>query len=163
MGKPEESEPVRLIREAANDLDPPAPAETGGLKQKDNPESLPHFSEVDLRRVEGVGATGNPLYRLNKPLIWWGNITIPAGFMTDLASGPVRSDDYTPAYIIHDHLCQKARKKLTVDWQGRKKLFTMKMADDTFYDALLDAGCPKLKAWTYWAYVRARHIALGEG
>ncbi len=29
--------------------------------------------------------------------------------------------------------------------------------------ALLDVGCPKLKAWTYWAYVRARHIALGEG
>jgi hypothetical protein len=184
MGKPEESEPVRLIREAANDLDPPAPAETGGLKQKDNPESLPHFSEVDLRRVEGVGITGNPLYRLNKPLEWYGEtftqtwiglpivglwvkLTVPVNFKTDLASVPgwtgFNPRHYKPAAIVHDYLCQKARNHLPVVWYGTPRVMPMKEADDCLYDALLDVGCPKLKAWTYWAYVRARHIALGEG
>lgn len=165
-------------------LSPPAPADTGGLKQKDNPDSLPHFSEVDLRLVEGTGATGNPLYRLNKPLDWYGEafadnwldqqvigrivlLTVPANFKTDLASVPgwtgFNPRHYKPAAIIHDYLCQKARNHLPVVWCGEPKIFTMKEADDTFYDALLDAGCPKLKAWTYWAYVRARHIAKGEG
>ena len=45
----------------------------------------------------------------------------------------------------------------------RARVMPMKEADDCLYDALLDAGCPKLKAWAYWAYVRARRIALGEG
>lgn len=168
-------------------LSPPPPADTGGLKQKDNPDSLPHFSEVDLRLVEGTGATGNPLYRLNKPLEWYGEdigtvaagyygadldarwvrLTVPVNFKTDLASVPrgagLSPTHYKPAAIIHDYLCQKARNHLPVVWFSNPHVFTMKEADDCLYDALLDAGCPMLKAWTYWAYVRARHIARGEG
>lgn len=172
------------IPQADQWIDTPAPAETGSLKQKDNPESLPHFSEVDLRLVEGEGFTGNPLYRLNKPLEWYGEtfageheaqafygvvvyLTVPVNFKTDLASVPgwtgFNPRHYKPAAIVHDYLCQKARNHLPVVWYGTPRVMPMKEADDCLYDALLDAGCPKLKAWTYWAYVRARHIAKGEG
>lgn len=81
-------------------------------------------------------------------------IQVPSGFVTDLASIPrvLRlliqvNGRHSDAAIIHDWLYYK---------KGRVGLrtFTRKQCDDFFFEAMLESGVPKWKAWTMWSGVR---------
>ncbi len=86
---------------------------------------------------------------------------VPKGFHTDLASIPSWLTWLIPpsgslwddAAILHDWLCHLAR-------QGE---VTFAEADDIFYDALRDCGCPAITAFIFWSYVRGMHIVRGDG
>jgi hypothetical protein len=104
-----------------------------------------------------LDATAIPdIWILAAPLVWSdpvrGQITVPAGFKTDLASIP-RVLRNLPM-LDPDGISR--RPAVTHDWlygtpQGRAhgKAF----ADDFLYDALLAEGASKATAWAFWAGV----------
>ena len=78
---------------------------------------------------------------------------MPTGFKTDLASvpGAMQERGYKKAAVIHDYLCKQVRKSLgTYAW-----------ADRALFNAMRDDGAPYLVAYTYWAWVRGRHLVKG--
>lgn len=79
---------------------------------------------------------------------------VPAGFVTDFASVPrpviwliPTYGVYTPAAILHDHLCVEAR--------GDDPLLSRADADGLFRRSLRELGVSGPKRWTMWAGVRA--------
>lgn len=86
-------------------------------------------------------------------------ITVPAGFLTDLMSGPrwlwwlfPRDDPrYAAAVVVHDYLYK---------WKSeRGEKFDRATADAIFLEAMLILGVPEWKAVTMYVAVRL----FGEG
>ena len=103
-----------------------------------------------LDEVPGeFGFTGKQIYRLGGPFQWRA-IIVPTGFKTDLASvpGAMQERGYKKAAVIHDYLCK----------QVRKGIGTYAQADRALFNAMRDDGAPYLVAYTYWAWVRGRHM-----
>ncbi len=112
---------------------------------------------VALMPVPGTGK-----YCLIRPLHYqigfYGSdltVTVPDGFLTDLASVPRLfwivvppfSPDYAAAAVLHDYLCE---------WNG--EMFSKIVADAVFYEALKVLGVPTWRAILMYAAVRAWHI-----
>ena len=83
-----------------------------------------------------------------------GNITVPDGFTTDLASIPriIRPlipihGKHTRGAVLHDYLYEI--QKINDEW------ITRKQADDIFYDAMLELGVNRFKARIMWSAVRS--------
>lgn len=113
------------------------------------------WTRIELRR-EGR-ASGPPLWRvlaavvyhvggLPSPLGW--TVTVPAGYVTDLASVPrwlrwtVDRDELAPAAVLHDYL---------LDVEG----LAPEIAHACFYEAALASGCGRSTAAAAWAAVTA--------
>lgn len=81
-------------------------------------------------------------------------IKIPAGYMTNGADiprvfwslFPPNSPEYLSAVVIHDFLCDRARKKED-----------FRQADEIFYEMLKELGVSKIKAITFYLSVRLYH------
>lgn len=97
-------------------------------------------------------------WRLILPYIYvsekFGEIVVPAGFDTDLASVPkfarwFASVDgpWTPAAVIHDFLYVRASKR---DYGH----ITRADADYIFREAMKVCGVPSYKRWAMWSAVR---------
>ena len=79
------------------------------------------------------------------------SVTVPDGFLTDLASVPrllwplvpPHSPDYAAAAVLHDYLCE---------WQGG--MFTKVVADAIFYEAMRVLGVPLWRAIMIYVAVR---------
>lgn len=112
----------------------------------------------------GLSPTGPTTWVLLAPVGYRGNPdhggdtwTIPAGFSTDLASVPLcmtwavaRYGVWTSAALLHDFLCQQARR-------GQ---FVQADADGIFRRVLGESGVPDVLRWAMWAAVRAgSHLA----
>lgn len=94
-----------------------------------------------------------------------GAITVPAGFITDLASIPrlvsgILPPDgpWTKAAVIHDFLYGT---KGTGNWRGhssgltRATPYSRAQADDVLREAMADRGVDRLRRNIIWAAVRA--------
>lgn len=126
-------------------------------------------SKLSIVKTDQVSSEGNPKYKLTAPLLYvssflkgieeydelfgGGLVTVPAGFITDLASIPwpynkVFKPDgkWSRAAVVHDYLCKLSRKVEAV--------IVRKHADKVFYEAMREDGVSLLLAWTFWAYVR---------
>ncbi|MEM8499906.1 MAG: DUF1353 domain-containing protein [Pseudomonadota bacterium] len=89
---------------------------------------------------------GKHRWQLTKPLIWDDGsirIQVPRGYITDFASIPPifwpvlpKHARYSPAAVIHDWIYS--------DFHGR---YTKEEADQLFYDALINLGVRKQRAW----------------
>jgi hypothetical protein len=83
-------------------------------------------------------------------------IEIKAGFVHDLASVPRilniffrKHGNHSKAAIVHDYLYEN---------QGlvsQFKRYTRAQSDEIFYQAMLECGVNKFKAWLMWAGVRS--------
>lgn len=126
-------------------------------------------SKLSIVKTELVSSEGNPKYKLTAPLLYassflksneefseifdGGLVTVPAGFITDLASIPwpynkVFKPDgkWSRAAVVHDYLCKLAR--------GDEPPLNRKQADKVFYEAMRADGVSLLLAWTFWTYVK---------
>ena len=81
--------------------------------------------------------------------LWKPKITVPTGFVTDLASIPrifrllfPKNGHHRAAAIIHDYLC-----RLKLD-------FSRVLADKIFLEAMKLQGVPKLRRWLMYSAVR---------
>ena len=79
-------------------------------------------------------------------------ITIPAGFVCDLASVPQALRSIAPPWqlsarpgVLHDYLYRRHARPAVV----------RELADDLFYGALRAEGVGRVRAWGMWAAVRA--------
>lgn len=95
--------------------------------------------------------------RLLRPLIYvhseFGEITVQKNFLTDFAS--------VPGYILFPGVVPKVGKirwaAVIHDWIYRgheNRRFTRKQADQILYDAAIEQGLSKWRAWVAWAGVR---------
>jgi hypothetical protein len=122
-----------------------------------NPFPLP----LILKRAENgkESSFGLPVYVLTAAFLWR-SLVIPKGFATDLASIPkafflLDPDDpkWKRAAVVHDYACRKARDG---SW-------SMKEADLMLYEAMRDCGASKVTAKAFYAWVRGRHLLMGDG
>jgi hypothetical protein len=90
-----------------------------------------------------------------------GNITVPAGFFTDLASVPrimrwlvpVANAKNRKAAIVHDYLCyEEIQEMYNID---------QRTADKIFREALAVCNVNPIGQWTMWAPVRAYQWTKG--
>ena len=115
---------------------------------------------VELMPVPGTGK-----YCLIQPLHYqigfYGSdliVTVPDGFLTDLASVPrlfwivvpPYSPDTAAAAVLHDYLCE---------WNG--EMFSKIVADAVFYEALRVLGVPAWRAVMMYCAVRLWHVWRG--
>lgn len=126
-------------------------------------------SKLSIVKTDQVSSQGNPKYKLTAPLLYvssflkgieefdeafdGGLVTVPAGFITDLASIPwpynriFRPDGkWSRAAVIHDYLCKLVRDDMPP--------LNREQADKVFYEAMRADGVSLLLAWTFWTYVR---------
>jgi len=80
--------------------------------------------------------------------IYWGNLMVPAGFVTDLASIPIGLRWFFP------HGGAKAFAACTHDYLYRNTIGTRKEADGIFLAAMLSNGVTKWKAQLMYYGVR---------
>lgn len=111
------------------------------------------ITPLRLERLEDSSRDGRGTWLLIDPLVYESDkagiiITVPKGFVTDLASVPRLPFAYLltggighAAAVVHDALYTTHQ-------------VTREMADDVFYEALLLLGIPKPQAWLMWAGVR---------
>lgn len=92
------------------------------------------------------------------------NITVPAGFVTDGASVPrplwwllPAWGRYSRAAVIHDYLCKAHFDDVDLGFY-----LTRKIADDLFYEAMVECGVNVTMRWLMWASVRLNAWAKGE-
>jgi len=86
------------------------------------------------------------------------NYVVPAGTLTDLASG--FATGASAAAILHDHLYQRGIHF--------KQIKDKAEADDIFYEAMISTGVPQWRAWMYflavrmfgWRYYKAAEVKL---
>ena len=99
-------------------------------------------------KVPGPGT----LWKLARPL-WFGEIMVPSGFISDGNSIPVKSPASEAAGWLHDFLYRKG-----AGWSplgsARWHCPTRAEADRIFYEALLEEGVPKALALTQYGVVR---------
>lgn len=111
------------------------------------------LTPLQLERVEDTSADGRGTWKLLSDLVYESDlakitITVPAGFITDLASVPriplafmLTAGTGHAAAVLHDCL-------YVYHWLTRKE------SDDVFHEALLVLGVPKWRAALMWAGVR---------
>jgi len=108
---------------------------------------MPFTTPIDLSPIsEGELST---LWIVEQPLNFHSvntekNYVVPAGTLTDLASGFARAA--SAAAILHDHLYQRGIHF--------KQIKDQQEADDVFYEAMIDTGVPQWRAWAYYWAVR---------
>ena len=139
-----------------------ASGETAGLSDTQTLETLRRawLKDADASRTFGEPAIlsqfNDEIYYLRAPLKWWPedvnsglpSVTVPAGFVTDLASIPrefwsllPRDARYMPAAIVHDYLY----------WQQE---VTKDSADAVFKMAMQDLNVRSLTVAVIYAGVR---------
>ncbi len=104
-------------------------------------------------------------WRVNKTFQCAG-VSIPAGYVTDLASVPrifqgmlPASGSYTLAAVVHDCGCTAwDTLHRRVGRQMANLCFPRKTTDRLFLNVMADEGVPFLTRWTLWAAVRANSI-----
>lgn len=72
------------------------------------------------------------------------NYVVPAGTVTDLASGFIAAA--SAAAIVHDHLYE--------DGLRLKQIEDRDEADEVFFEAMVDSGVPLWRCWLYLTAVR---------
>ena len=87
----------------------------------------------------------------NKPVL----VTVPKGFITDLASIPriarffiIKNGRHRAAAIVHDYLCRL------------KMEFSRVLADKIFLEAMKISDVPRLRRWLMFAAVRINTARL---
>lgn len=106
---------------------------------------------LQMTRLDGQQVNGNPLYRLDAPLIYEDRgqrYEIPGGFVTDLASIPQRFQDrlphdgpWAPAAVLHD-------------WLYAENAVPRRQADRTFREAMTGLGVKPRARRAMWGAVR---------
>lgn len=99
-------------------------------------------------------------WTLLEPLTYQGrqeSFTVPAGFITDLASVPriftwliPNYGKYTKAAVLHDYLCAT-------------KVINRSDADGLFRRTMRELGVPFLQRWVMWAAVRTKPFLEAAG
>jgi Protein of unknown function (DUF1353) len=120
---------------------------------------MPFVGDVVVTEISNDG------WRLVEPLMYEGKaerFVVEKGFQTDFASVPKiftwllpRYGRYTKAAILHDWLCQRAKKGL-IDRAD---------ADGIFLRSMRELGVPFLRRWLMWGAVRLasiREFGLGD-
>jgi hypothetical protein len=125
---------------------------------------------VLLERKDGPSIrSGRSLWGLQRELIyvagaaWRDTITVPAGFVTDLASIPRPVWSFYPpdgpwvkAAVVHDFLYYTQG---TGEWYGRQGVsrerpYSRAESDDILYEAMVDRGIGLWARFVIWAAVR---------
>jgi len=125
---------------------------------------MPFIGELEYKKSDSKAESfaGRPFYVLTKAFAYKNDdvkkdfiIKCPKGFTTDFASIPEwitfldpKDPRWQRAAVIHDQACRSAREGI----------ITMKEADAYLYYAMLDCGASKLQAYTFWAWVSAKHL-----
>jgi len=106
---------------------------------------------------------GRPFYVLSKKFAYENSevkedyiVECPKGYTTDFASIPEyfwfldpKDERWQRAAVIHDRACNLVRE--TDD-------LTMKEADLYLYYSMLECGANKFQAYTFYIWVRAKHV-----
>lgn len=125
---------------------------------------MPFIGELEYRKdnSDAESFAGRPFYVLTRAFAYKNDkvkngfmIKCPRGFKTDFASIPEwftfidpKDPRWQKAAVIHDQACKSAREGI----------ITMKEADDYLYYAMLDCGATKTQAYTFWTWVRGKHL-----
>lgn len=102
-------------------------------------------------KIEPVSEAGvRTRWRLVEPMNFWSerngkNYVVPAGTITDLASGILSAA--SAASIVHDHLY--------ADGHRLKQIKNRAEADNVFFEAMESSGVPLWRCWAYYLAVRA--------
>lgn len=108
---------------------------------------MPFTTEIKISpMVEGNWRT---LWKVVEPLNFHSertgkNYIVPAGTMTDLASGFVVAA--SAAAILHDALYERGHHFNQIKDRDE--------ADEIFFEAMVDSGVPLWRAWAYFSAVR---------
>jgi hypothetical protein len=112
-------------------------------------------SKLEVELVDGDAAQGRGTWRLLRPLVYHsdlvGNVTVPAGYVTDFASVP----RYIP--IASAALLDTASEAATVhDWlyTPPHEGLSRATADAVLKEAVLATGFSKFVAWSLYLGVR---------
>jgi hypothetical protein len=94
-----------------------------------------------------------PTWRLNEPVVYQSDVagqtfTVPAGFVTDLASVP----RWPLVYLLAGGTANEA--SVVHDFLYSTHLVPRAVADAVLKEASLLTGVPKWRAWLMWAGVR---------
>jgi len=130
---------------------------------------VPFIGELSFKKSknETESFAGRPFYVLTKPLAYTDDrvregyiIKCPKGFETDFASIPEyfifldpKDPKWQRAAVIHDKACKLVRATGEI---------SMKEADDYLYYAMIECGSSTFIAWTFWFWVRAKHVVQGD-
>jgi hypothetical protein len=106
-----------------------------------------------LERIEDSSRDGRGTWRLLDPLVYESDVaaatvTVPAGFVTDLASVP----RLPFAYLLTGGIGHAAAVVHDAIYTGHQ--VDRALADEIFHEALLVLGVSRLQAWLMWAGVR---------
>lgn len=128
---------------------------------------MPFIGELEYNKAKGDAESfaGRPFYVLTKAFAYQNDmvkkgftVKCPKGFVTDFASIPEwfifldpKDSRWQRASAIHDQACRSAREGI----------LSMKEADDYLYYAMLECGANKFEAYTFWYWVRAKHLLFG--
>lgn len=83
----------------------------------------------------------------------YGEITVPAGFVTDFASIKVLHNAFL--FVLFALVSGYGNPSATVhDWLYRRGTLTRSQADEVLYRALRAEGIAKWRCWMFWAGVR---------
>ena len=133
------------------------------------------FGELKYEKIEGKESfAGRPVYRLTEffGYVCKRNSTFyiiycHEGFETDFASIPEwiffvrpRNGKWMKASVIHDRACIMARdKEVVIDPDF---VMTYKLADQIFYEAMLEDEASLFTANFMYFWCRAKHILYGQ-
>lgn len=104
---------------------------------------------TDIKISPMVEGTWRTLWKVVEPLNFYSekfhrNYVVPAGTITDLASGLVPAA--SAAAIVHDHLYDRGHHL--------KQIVDRDQADEIFFEAMVDSGVPLWRCWAYFSAVR---------
>lgn len=115
---------------------------------------MSHFvTNLDARKLgRDASADKRGSWKLLKPLVYQsdraGEITVPAGFITDFASVP----RLPVAYLLTANCGHEAA--VVHDWLYTTHAVDRRTADAVFEEALAAGGEPVWRVWLMWAGVR---------
>ena len=108
---------------------------------------MPFTTEIKISPImEGEWRT---LWKVVEPLNFHSvntgkNYIVPAGTITDLASGLIAAA--SAAAILHDHLYSRG--------EHFKQVKDRAECDEVFFEAMQDSGVPLWRCWMYFGMVR---------
>jgi len=108
---------------------------------------MPFTTDIEISPI--LEREGRTLWKVIEPLNFHSvktgkNYVVPAGTVTDLASGLITAA--SAAAILHDHLYERGIHF--------KQIKDQHEADDVFYEAMIDTGVPMWRAQSYYWAVR---------